>query len=519
MLLDHLLSLTIFVPLAGTGLLLFIDGGRKALLRGIALGTSLITLGLSYLLFLGFRPNAEFQFVEEAPWIPGYGISYLVGLDGISLLLIILTTFLVPLAILSSYKAITEKVKGFMAALLVMETGILGVFAALDLFLFYIFWEAMLIPMVFLIGIWGGERRLYASIKFLLFTMLGSLLMLVAIIALYNQGYAELGRFTTSYLDLRQISLSPATQTWMFLAFGLSFAIKIPMFPLHTWLPDAHVEAPTAGSVLLAGVLLKLGGFGFLRYCLPLFPLAVERFAPLMVALAAIAIIYGALLAFAQTDMKKLVAYSSVSHMGYVVLGIFALTLQSVTGGLLQMINHGLTTGALFLLVGMLYERTHTREIAHYGGVAQLLPKFSAIFLITVLASIGLPGLNGFVSEFLIILGSYPTQPVGAIVAALGVILSAVYLLWLVQRVFYGMPSKQLKAIAEKEGKMPSDLSRREWAVLLPIVAMMIWIGVYPRPLVSRIEPSVQALVSEYRAATEVAAEDFAETLGNNGEN
>ena len=519
MLLDNLLSLTIFAPLVGTVLLLFIDSERKALIRGLALGTSLVTFGLSSMLFLGFRSNAEFQFVEQAQWIPGYGISYLVGLDGISLLLIVLTTFLVPVTILSTYEAVGEKVKGFMAALLVMETGILGVFAALDLFLFYIFWEAMLIPMYFLIGIWGGERRLYASIKFLLFTMLGSLLMLVAIIALYNQGYAELGRFTTSYLDLRQISLSPATQTWMFLAFGLSFAIKVPLIPLHTWLPDAHVEAPTAGSVLLAGVLLKLGGFGFLRYCLPLFPLAVERFAPLMVTLAAVGIIYGALLAFAQTDMKKLVAYSSVSHMGYVVLGIFALTLQSVTGGLLQMINHGLTTGALFLLVGMIYERTHTREIAYYGGVAKLLPKYSAIFLITVLASIGLPGLNGFVGEFLVILGSYPTQPVGAIVAALGVILSAVYLLWLVQRVFYGMPSDQLKAAAENEGKMSKDLSRREWAVLLPIVAMMIWIGVYPRPLLSRIEPSVEALVSEYRAATEVTEADFAESIGNSGEN
>ena len=519
MLPDNLLSLTIFAPLVGTVLLLFIDSERKALIRGLALGTSLVTFGLSSMLFLGFRSNAEFQFMEQAQWIPGYGISYLVGLDGISLLLIVLTTFLVPLTILSTYEAVGEKVKGFMATLLVMETGILGVFAALDLFLFYIFWEARLIPMYFLIGIWGGERRLYASIKFLLFTMLGSLLMLVAIIALYNQGYAELGRFTTSYLDLRQISLSPATQTWMFLAFGLSFAIKVPLIPLHTWLPDAHVEAPTAGSVLLAGVLLKLGGFGFLRYCLPLFPLAVERFAPLMVTLAAVGIIYGALLAFAQTDMKKLVAYSSVSHMGYVVLGIFALTLQSVTGGLLQMINHGLTTGALFLLVGMIYERTHTREIAYYGGVAKLLPKYSAIFLITVLASIGLPGLNGFVGEFLVILGSYPTQPVGAIVAALGVILSAVYLLWLVQRVFYGMPSDQLKAAAEKGGKMSKDLSRREWAVLLPIVAMMIWIGVYPRPLLSRIEPSVEALVSEYRAATEVTEADFAESIGNNGEN
>ncbi|MCH8328010.1 MAG: NADH-quinone oxidoreductase subunit M, partial [Candidatus Marinimicrobia bacterium] len=434
-LLPNLISLTIFTPLVGAALLLLVKADEQKRIRQIALGTSLVTFIFSYLIFLGFRPGGGFQFVELAAWIPGYGIDYHVGVDGISLLLVMLTTFLMPVTILSSYEAISgERLKGFMIVMLVMETGIIGVFMALDLFLFYIFWEAMLIPMYLLIGIWGGERRLYASIKFVLYTMLGSLLMLVAIIALYNEGHAQLGHYTTSYIELLQLNLPPEMQTWMFLAFGLSFAIKVPLFPFHTWLPDAHVEAPTAGSVILAGVLLKMGGYGFLRFCLPLFPLATQRFAPLLVTLAVIGIIYGAMLALVQTDMKKLVAYSSVSHLGYVVLGIFALTLTSVTGGLLQMVNHGLSTGALFLLVGMLYERTHTRNISDYGGVAQLLPRLSAVFIIVVLSSIGLPGLNGFVGEFLIIIGSYPTQPVGAVIAALGVILSATYLLWLVHR-------------------------------------------------------------------------------------
>ena len=501
-LLPNLISLTIFTPVVGAVLLLLVKADQQKLIRQVALGTALVTFLFSYLIFLGFRPADGFQFVEQASWIPGYGISYHVGVDGISLLLVMLTTFLVPIAILSSYEAISgARLKGFMMVMLLLETGIVGVFMALDLFLFYIFWEAMLIPMYLLIGIWGGEGRLYASIKFVLYTMLGSLLMLVAIIALYNEGHAQLGHYTTSYIELLGLSLSPATQTWMFLAFGLSFAIKVPLFPFHTWLPDAHVEAPTAGSVILAGVLLKMGGYGFLRFCLPLFPLATRQFAPLLVTMAVIGIIYGAMLALVQTDMKKLVAYSSVSHLGYVVLGIFALTLTSVTGGLLQMVNHGLATGALFLLVGMLYERTHTRKISDYGGIAQLLPRFSTVFIIVVLASIGLPGLNGFVGEFLIIIGSYPTQPVGAIIAALGVVLSAVYLLWLVHRVFYGPPSEKLKRIAEEAGEMPRDLTRREWAVMLPILALIIWIGVYPKPMLERIEPAVNSVVTQYYSA------------------
>jgi len=504
LLLDHLLSLTIFTPFAGALVLLAIKSDRQTVIRRIALGTALLTFVFSYLIFVGFRPGDGFQFVEQLAWIPGYGISYHVGIDGISLLLVMLTTFLMPITILSSYKAISgERVKGFMIVLLMLQTGIVGVFSALDLFLFYIFWEAMLIPMYLLIGIWGGERRLYASIKFVLYTMFGSLLMLVAIIALYNEGHAQLGHYTTSYLQLKELSLSGSKQTWMFLAFALSFAIKVPLFPFHTWLPDAHVEAPTAGSVLLAGVLLKMGGYGFLRFCLPLFPLATQQFAPLLVAMAVIGIVYGAMVALVQTDMKKLVAYSSVSHLGYVILGIFALTLTSVAGGLLQMVNHGLTTGALFLLVGMIYERTHTREISSYGGVAQILPRFSTVFIFCVLASIGLPGLNGFVGEFLIIIGSYPTQPVGAVIAAIGVILSAAYLLWLVHRVFYGQPSEIFKGIAEDKGKMPADLTRREWAVMLPILGLIVWIGVYPRPMLERIEPAVRSVVVQYHSAVE----------------
>lgn len=514
---QHLLTLTIFLPTAGAGIILFLREARRDLIRRIALGTSLAAFVLSYFCFKGFEAGDAFQYVERVPWIPNFGISYHVGIDGISLLLVMLTTFITPITILSAFDAVRRRVKGFMVALLVMETGMLGVFAALDLFLFYIFWEAMLIPMYFIIGVWGGENRLYASIKFVLFTMLGGLLMLVAIFALYSQGNAQLGHYTTNYLELATLKLTPAAQTWMFLAFALSFAIKVPLFPFHTWLPDAHVEAPTAGSVILAGILLKMGGFGFLRYCLPLFPEAAARFTPLIVALAVVGIIYGALVAMVQPDMKKLVAYSSVSHLGFVVLGIFALSLQSVSGGIIQMVNHGLTTGALFLLVGMVYERTHTRQIADYGGLASLMPRYAAVFLIVTLASIGLPGLNGFVGEFLIIVGSFNTQPVAAVLAVVGVVLSAIYLLWLVHRVFFGQPAVALSGIGETgEGPKLPDLTRREWAVVLPVLAMIVMLGVYPQPFLKRIEPSVTTLVNNYRQATapaETAQADMQTTI------
>lgn len=499
---QHLLTLIIFLPTAGAGIILFMREARRDLIRRVALGTSLAAFVLSYFCFKGFEAGDAFQYVERVPWIPNFGISYHVGIDGISLLLVMLTTFITPITILSAFNSVRRRVKGFMVALLVMETAMLGVFGALDLFLFYIFWEAMLIPMYFIIGIWGGENRVYASIKFVLFTMLGSLLMLVAIFALYHQGNAQLGYYTTSYLDLATLKLAPATQTWMFLAFALSFAIKVPLFPFHTWLPDAHVEAPTPGSVILAAILLKMGGYGFLRYCLPLFPEAAYRFTPLIVALAVVGIIYGALVAMVQPDMKKLVAYSSVSHLGFVVLGIFALSLQSVSGGIIQMVNHGLTTGALFLLVGMIYERTHTRQIADYGGLASLMPRYAAVFIIVTLASIGLPGLNGFVGEFLIIVGSFNTQPAAAVLAVVGVILSAIYMLWLVHRVFFGQPAVALSRIGETgEGPRLPDLTRREWAVMLPVLAMIVMLGVYPQPFLKRIEPSVATLVNNYRQA------------------
>lgn len=498
---QHLLTLTIFVPTIGVGVLLFLKESQKNLIRNIALASSLITFALSYMVFADFQTNSQFQFIEQAPWIVGYGISYHIGIDGISLLLVLLTTFLMPITILSAYDSIQTRVKGFMIALLLMETGMVGVFVSLDLFLFYIFWEAMLIPMYLLIGIWGGERRIYAAIKFVLFTMLGSLLMLVAILVLYRIGNEQLGFYTTNYLELTRIVVAPQVQTWLFLAFALSFAIKVPLFPFHTWLPDAHVEAPTAGSVILAGVLLKMGGYGFLRFCLPLFPHATAQFIPLIVALAVIGIIYGALVAMVQTDMKKLVAYSSVSHLGYVVLGIFALSVQSVSGGVIQMVNHGLSTGALFLLVGFIYDRTHTRQIADYGGLAASMPRYAVVFIIVTLASIGLPGLNGFVGEFLIIVGSYQTQPVGAVVAALGVILSAVYLLWLVQRVFFGAKVVPGAGSGSEDEPVLSDLNRREWAVILPILVMIVVLGVYPRPFLNRIEPSVENLIHTYEQA------------------
>ncbi|MFC1618718.1 NADH-quinone oxidoreductase subunit M [Candidatus Neomarinimicrobiota bacterium] len=501
---QHLLTFTIFSPLVGALVILFLRESQRHAVRLVALTTSLITFLLSYFLFRDFHTNDAFQFIELTPWIQNYGISYHVGIDGISLLLVLLTTFMTPITILASFDAITDKVKGFMAALLVMETGMLGVFAALDIFLFYIFWEAMLIPMYLIIGIWGGKNRLYASIKFVLFTMFGSLLMLVAILAFWSQGNAQFGYYTTDYLELMNLNLAPQAQMWMFLAFALSFAIKVPLFPFHTWLPDAHVEAPTPGSVILAGVLLKMGGYGFLRYCLPMFPEATIQFTPLIVGLAVIGIIYGAVVAMVQPDMKKLVAYSSVSHLGFVVLGIFALSVQSISGGIIQMVNHGLSTGALFLLVGMIYQRTHTRQIADYGGLASQMPRYAVVFLIVTLASVGLPGLNGFVGEFLIIVGSFGNQPVAAIAAVVGVILSAIYLLWLVHRVFFGPPGAVLNTSEDSESPNLTDLTRREWAVMLPVLAMIVMLGVYPQPFLKRIEPSVEALVQKYHEVRNV---------------
>jgi len=440
------------------------------------------------------------QFSERAPWITWLGAEYHVGVDGISLLLVLLTTFLTAVAILSSYAAVTTAVKEYMVCVLLLETGMLGVFVALDLVLFYVFWEGMLIPMYFLIGIWGGPRRIYATIKFFLYTMAGGVLMLVGIIALYFlSGGGPGGEYTFDLLKLSALDLPFQVQAWLFLAFAVAFAIKVPMFPFHTWLPDAHVEAPTAGSVILAGVLLKMGTYGFLRFALPLFPDATRYFTPLFSWLAIIGILYGALVSMVQPDLKKLVAYSSVSHLGFVMLGIFALTAQGVAGAILQMINHGLSTGALFLLVGMLYERRHTRMIQDFGGLARIVPVFTAAFLIVTLSSIGLPGLNGFVGEFLILVGTFRVNVLYAVLATAGIILAAVYMLWMFQRVMFG-------PVTQEANRGLVDLTPREIAVLAPVLALIVWIGIYPQPFLRTTEASVAQLLARVQERKEMRA-------------
>ncbi len=483
----NILSLTTYLPAAAALVLLLFPRGAERAVKTFAFLASVATFVLSLHLFFHFDgANGRMQFEESFPWIEGGVIRHHMGIDGISLFLILLTTFITPLAVLASWKAITDRVKPYMACMLLLETGMIGVFAALDLVLFYVFWEVMLIPMYFLIGVWGGERRIYAAVKFILYTMVGSLLMLVAILYLF---YLNGG--TT--FDLTQISanlasgairITPAEEFWLFMAFLLAFAIKVPLFPFHTWLPDAHVEAPTAGSVILAGVLLKMGTYGLLRFCLPLFPSAALLVAPYISVLALIGIVYGALVAMVQPDLKKLVAYSSVSHMGLVVLGIFAFTMQGLQGSTLQMLNHGLSTGALFLLVGMIYERRHTRQIADFGGLAHRSPVLAALFLVVTLSSIGLPGLNGFVGEVLILAGTFVRSPAFAAIAATGMILGAVYMLWMYQRVFLGKADNP----ANLEMK---DVNLREKLLMVPILLAMLWIGVYSAPFLNRMEASL----------------------------
>ncbi|MDP4115880.1 MAG: NADH-quinone oxidoreductase subunit M [Bacteroidota bacterium] len=475
-----LLTYTLFLPLLGAILILFINKRKENAIRLSGLVISILTFIVSLFVFFNFNPSADnFQMVQKVGWIKNLNISYQVGIDGFSLLLLMLTTFLTPITLLSARNSINKQVKEFTFFMLILEVGMIGVFISLDLFLFYIFWEAMLIPMYFIIGIWGGDRRIYAAVKFFLFTMFGSLLMLVAIVWLAIYAGQYLGGFSTDLLALYKVAPSIASnvQNYLFWAFCLSFAIKVPIFPLHTWLPDAHVQAPTAGSVILAGVLLKMGTYGLVRFCLPLFPSASIQFAPILSILAIIGIIYGALVSMVQTDMKKLVAYSSVSHLGFVVLGIFAFTQESMQGAIIQMINHVLSTGALFLIVGIIYERTHTREISEYGGIAKIVPLFSIAFMIASLSSMGLPGLNGFIGEFLILLGVFKSNVLNnwmyAIFAATGVILSAVYLLWLYQRVVFGEVKN------EKLYKL-TDLSAREMFVLIPVFVFIFWIGIYP---------------------------------------
>jgi NADH-quinone oxidoreductase subunit M len=489
-----LLSLIVFLPLAGA-LLVLLAGGRgdqpdrAPLVRNLALLTSLVTFAATLYLWWQFDPtSAAFQFEEKHAWIPDFGIQYYLGVDGISLLLLVLTGFLTPIALLSSWESVEKSVKAFSFFILALESAMLGVFVSLDLFLFYVFWDAMLIPMYFLIGIWGYERRIYAAVKFILYTMAGSVLMLIAIIALAVAHSAANGSPSFNLLDLYGLTFTPRFEWLAFLAFTLAFAIKVPLFPFHTWLPDAHVEAPTAGSIILAGVLLKMGTYGLLRFAFPLFPGAAMAFAPYLATLAVIGIIYGALVAMVQPDMKKLVAYSSVSHLGVVVLGLCALNLQGVQGSVMQMLNHGVSTGGLFMIVGMLSDRRHTRLISEYGGLKAVTPKLVAAFLIITLASIALPFTNGFVGEFLILLGTFRWSPQFAAFAATGVILSAVYMLWMFQRVNYG-------PLTNPRNRALPDLSTREWAMVVPIVAMAIFMGVLPNLFLRPMEPSVKRVI------------------------
>jgi NADH-quinone oxidoreductase subunit M len=490
-----LLTLLVVVPIAGLAVIAMIGHAREALIHRLAFATSLVVFGLTLLVWARFdAASADFQFVERYAWIPSFGIDYFVGVDGISLFLVVLTGFLTPLALLSSWESIHKHVKAFAMFVLALETAMIGVFIALDLFLFYVFWDAMLVPMYFLIGIWGYDNRLYAAIKFMLYTMAGSVLMLVAILALgYYHGIAG-GTGVPSFdlLRLYELEIPRALQFWGFLAFAVAFAIKVPVFPFHTWLPDAHVQAPTAGSVILAGVLLKMGTYGLVRFAFPLFPDAALFFAPYLAVAAVIGIIYGALVAMVQPDLKKLVAYSSVSHLGFVALGISAMNIQGLQGAVYQMLAHGVSTGALFLIVGMLSDRRHTRLIKEFGGLKRVLPKLSAAFLVVTLASIGLPGLNGFVGELLILVGAFRWNPHFAAFAATGVLLSAVYMLWMFQRVNYGPVTRDANAT------LP-DLTMRERFTLWPAVAMTIVMGVFPMVFLRPMEPSVARLVEQVR--------------------
>lgn len=496
----HPLTLVTFFPLLGVLVLLFLNSEQKNAARWTALVTSLITFGISIGVLVQFNPsNPDLQLVVDLPWIQvaGWNIAYHMGVDGLSILLLLLTTFLTPISILSTWSAVEDRVKDFMLFFLLLEIGMMGVFLAQDLFLFYVFWEFTLVPMYFLIGIWGGPQRMYAAVKFFLYTMAGSVLMLLAILWLGIQ------QDTFSVPDLIAKGGIPQNiQFWLFLAFAAAFAIKVPMWPLHSWLPDAHVEAPTAGSVILAGVLLKMGTYGFLRFNIPMFPQAAVQLAPWMAGLAVIGILYGAAVSYAQQDVKKLVAYSSVSHLGFVMLGLFALNSQGIQGGILQMVNHGLSTGALFIIVGMIYERRHTRDMDAFGGLWKVMPIYGALTIIVTLSSLGLPGLNGFVGEFAILLGAWDAgqtgNPLGtywfAGLAAIGVILAAVYMLYMFQKLFLGPLDK-------KENQTLKDLNLREILTLAPIIVLIFWIGLYPKPFFVLISPAVEKLVAAVQTA------------------
>lgn len=486
-----LLTATIFFPLVGAVLLLFVPDDRHDTIKGVSLLIAIVTMLLSFLIYAQFDSvSSGMQLVVNQPWVASFGISYALGIDGISLLLVVLTTVLTVLCVLGSWNSVAHGVKGYFISMLVLTTGMIGVFCATDLFLFYIFWEVMLIPMYFIIGVWGGTRRVYAAIKFVLFTMFGSLLMLVAILYLYFAHFQQTGVYTFEIAQLITTQLAISPQLWLFGAFALAFAVKVPLFPFHTWLPDAHVQAPTAGSVILAGVLLKMGTYGFIRICMPAFPQAVEVYLPYICVLSVIAIIYGALVSMVQEDIKSLVAYSSVSHMGFVMLGLFTLNEQGMQGAVLQMINHGVSTGALFLLVGMVYERRHTRMIHEFGGLAKTMPVYATLLMIVMLSSIGLPLTNGFVGEFLILLGTWKLNQWYAVFAATGVILAACYMLWMYQRVIFG-------PVTNPENQHLKDLSPREVLVMAPLIALIFWIGIYPKPFLSVIELPVRTAITQ----------------------
>jgi NADH-quinone oxidoreductase subunit M len=493
---EHLLSLILFWPLAGMLVLLLIPAERKALVRLWANGVLLAGFLISLVLVTKYDHGASgYQFVERSAWIPSIGASYLIGIDGISLLMVLLTTLIGFLASLSSWNTIQDRVKEYYALFLLLQTALIGVFVSLDFFLFYIFFELVLIPMYFIIGIWGGQRRLYAAIKFFLYTLTGSVLMLLGILTLYFQYRTQFGVYTFEVARLMTLKMAPNVEMWVFWALFIGFAIKIPMFPFHTWLPDAHVEAPTAGSVVLASVMLKMGTYGFLRFSLPLAPHASSTpwVVKTMVALSIIAILYGALVSLVQTDWKRLVAYSSVSHLGFCTLGIFALNANGIAGSVLQQINHGISTGMLFLIVGVAYERRHSTSIGEYGGLASVMPNFAVVFAIALWSSAALPLLNGFVGEFTILSGAFQANVIWAALASLGVVLAAAYLLWLYQRVMLG-------EVKNEANRHLPDLSLREWAVFLPLIALAFWIGLYPKPYFDVLAKPVQSIVERVQA-------------------
>jgi NADH-quinone oxidoreductase subunit M len=489
----HILSVILFTPLAGAVLLLLVKRNQENAIRWIGNVSATLGFVVAVPLWFWYEPMAgTWQLVERARWIPSIGAEYHLGVDGFSVLLILLTTLMGAIAVLSSWTAITERVKEYYIFMLVLQTGMLGALMALDFLLFFLFWEVMLVPMYFLIGIWGGGRRLYSAIKFFIYTLVGSVVMLLGILALYFFNYAATGTYSFDVTLYHQMTVPFDLQKWVFLAFFLGFAVKVPMFPFHTWLPDAHTDAPTAGSVILAAVLLKMGTYGFIRFSLPILPDASRYFVPLIIGLSVIGIVYGALVALAQTDWKRLVAYSSVSHMAMVMLGMFALNPLGVTGSIIQQVNHGISTGALFLIVGIVYERRHTRDIAEYGGLSKVMPVFAAVFMIMTMSSIGLPALNGFIGELLILQGVFPVSKAWAAVAVSGIVLGAAYMLWLYQRTMFGKIDNPANAGLK-------DLGVRELATFLPLIGLAFWIGLYPAPFLNRIETSVGRVVARVR--------------------